>query len=78
MIVKEFYETRDDNVNLYRTYSDTNHYIKQEQTNAVYDEAIDVEDAPYTYIETEDLIPMPEPTQEERNAALDIMMGQAE
>lgn len=78
MIVKEFYQTRDDNVNLYRTYSDSNRYIKQEQTNAVYDEAIDVEDAPYTYIETEDLIPMPEPTQEERNTALDILLGQAE
>ena len=78
MIVKQFYGTRDDNINLYRIYSDTNHYIKQEQTNAVYEDVIDVEDAPYTYVETEDLIPMPEPTQEERNTALNIMMGQAE
>lgn len=53
MIVKEFYKTREDGVNLYRTYSDTNHYIKQVQTGAVYSEAIDVENAPYTYKETD-------------------------
>lgn len=75
MIIREFYRTREDGVDLYRTYSDAGFQIKQEQTNFVYDEAIDVEDAPYTYIETEDLIPMPEPTQEERNEALDIMLG---
>ena len=75
MIVKEFYQTRDDNVNLYRTYSDKEYYIQQEQTGAIYDEAIDVENAPYTYIETNEKIPMPEPTQEERNEALNIMLG---
>ena len=52
MIVREFYKTREDGVNLYRTYSDTNHYIKQVQTGAIYSEAIDVENAPYTYKET--------------------------
>lgn len=53
MIVKEFYKTREDGVNLYRTYSDTNRYIKQVQTGAIYSEAIDVENAPYTYKETD-------------------------
>lgn len=56
MIIREFYETRFDGVNLYRTYSNTKHYIKQVQTGHIYSEAIDVESAPYTYIETEDLI----------------------
>lgn len=52
MIRTEFYETRPDGVNLYRTYSDTNKRIKQDQTGAVYDEAIDVENSGYTYTET--------------------------
>lgn len=56
MIVREFYETRFDGVNLYKTYSDTNHYIKQNPTGVIYLEAIDVENVPYTYEETEQLI----------------------
>lgn len=60
MIVREFYKTREDGVNLYRTYSDTNHYIKQMGTGNVYSEAVDVEDAAYTYIETEDVIEVEE------------------
>lgn len=56
MIVQEFYETRFDGVNLYRTYSDTNHYIRQKETGGVYSDAVDVEDAPYTYEETDELI----------------------
>ena len=51
-IVKEFYKTRNDGVNLYRTYSDNNYKIKKIGTEEVYDEAIDVEDAQYTYEET--------------------------
>lgn len=62
MIKKEFFETREDGVNLYRTYSDTNHYIKQVETGNVYSEAVDVEDAPYTYIETDDVIEEEEST----------------
>lgn len=56
MIVKEFYLTREDGVNLYRTYSDENYKIRQVETNIVYDEAIDVENAEYTYKETEEKI----------------------
>jgi hypothetical protein len=52
MIRKEFYETRKDGVNLYRTYSDENYKIKQIETDILYDEAIDVEDSTYTYEET--------------------------
>ena len=60
MIQREFYITRKDGVDLYRTYSDTNHYIHKIGTNEIYDEAIDVESAPYTYEETEDIIETPD------------------
>lgn len=56
MIKKEYLETRVDGVKLYRTYSDTNHYIRQIETGYIYFDAIDVEDAPYTYEETDELI----------------------
>lgn len=60
MIKREFYLTREDGVNLYKTYSDENKYIKQVETGYTYDIAIDVEDAPYTYEETDELIKEPE------------------
>lgn len=53
MIKRELYKTRKDGVNLYKTYSDNNYRIKQKETGNIYDEAIDVEDAPYTYEETD-------------------------
>ena len=56
MIVREFYKTREDGVNLYRTYSDEGYYILQTQTGIEYSEAIDVENAPYVYMETDKLI----------------------
>ena len=56
MIVREYYTTRFDGVNLYKTYSDAGFYIRQNPTGAVYSEAIDVESAPYTYEETSELI----------------------
>ena len=56
MIVKEFYETRFDGVNLYKTYSDEGFYIKQIETGNIYSEAIDVESAIFTYEETDEKI----------------------
>lgn len=53
MIVREFYTTRKDGVKLFRTYSDSNMYIRQVETGIEYSEAIDVENAPYTYEETD-------------------------
>lgn len=53
MIIKEFYLQREDGVNLYRHYSDNGLYIRQDQTGNEYDEAIDIENAPYTYTETD-------------------------
>lgn len=53
MIKRDYYKTRNDGVKLYRTYSDSNKLIKQLETGVYYQEAIDVEDAKYTYEETE-------------------------
>ncbi len=50
-IVKEFYRTRKDGVNLYRTYSDQNLMIQKVGTEEVYEEAIDIESAYYVYEE---------------------------
>ena len=52
-IIKEFYKTRDDGVNLYRTYSDLSLKIQKVGTNMIYNEAVDVESVSYTYIETD-------------------------
>ena len=57
MITREFHRTRTDGVNLYKTYSDENFYIVKEGTTFKYAVAIDVENAPFTYIETEEKIP---------------------
>lgn len=53
MIKMEYYKTRNDGVALYRTYSDSNKYIIQIETNRRYTEAIDVYPIRYTYKETE-------------------------
>jgi hypothetical protein len=42
-----------DGVNLFRTYSNENKYIKKVGTNEEYSEAIDIEGAPYEYVETD-------------------------
>lgn len=52
-IKTEFYITRTDGVNLYRTYSDADFMIKKVGTDEIYSEAIDVEGAPYIYEETD-------------------------
>ena len=56
MIKREFYKTRKDGVNLYKTYSDEGYRIIQIETGNIFDEAIDIEDAPYTYEETNEKI----------------------
>lgn len=61
MIIMEFYRTRKDGVNLFRTYSDNAVMIRKDGTDEIYDEAIDIEGAPYTYSETD--IPI-EPVEE--------------
>ena len=56
MIIREFLETREDGVNLYRTYSDKGVMLRQVETDILYSEPIDIEEAPYTYEETDELI----------------------
>lgn len=56
MIKRKFFRTREDGVDLYRTYSDEGYTIKQEETGNIYDEAIDVSSANYTYTETDEKI----------------------
>lgn len=56
MIKKEYYNTRQDGVKLFRTYSDENKYIQKVGTTEIYSEAIDVEGATYEYVETEQVI----------------------
>lgn len=56
MIVKDFYAQRKDGVNLYKTYSDEKYMIQKVGTDEIYEEAIDVESAPYQYIETDQKI----------------------
>lgn len=60
MIVTEYFNIREDGVKLYHTYSDKNYKILQVETGIQYDEAIDIENAPYTYEETDVLIELPD------------------
>ena len=55
-IVKEYYSTREDGVDLYRTYSDEGYKIKKVGTEEVYDEAIDIEESNYEYEETDEKV----------------------
>lgn len=72
MIIKEEFRTRADGVKLFRTYSDEGKYIIQNETGVTYSEAIDVENAPYTYTESVEDIDTEELTAEE---ALSIILG---
>ena len=72
MIGREFFKTREDGVNLYKTIDakvdengkfildenknliPTGYKILQLDTGSLYDEAIDIENANHTYLETEE------------------------
>lgn len=56
MIIVNYYKTRNDGVDLYRTYSDLGLKIHKIGTDEIYDEAIDVAGAPFFYEETEEKI----------------------
>lgn len=56
MLVKEYYKTRTDGVDLFRTYSDKGAQIHKIGTDEIYDEAVDIEGTSYVYEETENLI----------------------
>ena len=72
MVIREEYKTRADGVKLVRTYSDEGRQLLQNETGNIYTEAIDVENAPYTYTETGDPAEGTELTAEE---ALAIILG---
>ena len=53
-IKKEFIAETADGVKLYRTFSDENRKILQNETGIIYDDAVDVENAVFTYSEVFD------------------------
>lgn len=53
MVKREFFKTREDGVNLYRSYSDNGMMIRKVGTDEVYDEAIDIENSGFEYEETD-------------------------
>lgn len=78
-IVREFYRTRNDGINLYKTYSDEGYKIHKLNSEEIYDEAIDVENAPYEYEETTEKIETEEISEVEQKAqAYDILVGEVE
>lgn len=72
MIMKDFFRQREDGMNLYRIYSDSGKIIRQIETGNEYEEAIDIENANFTYEETTIDITGDELTDEE---ALTILLG---
>ena len=58
---------------LIKTYSDKGMMLLQEQTGAMYGEAIDVDYAGYTYIETD--IPIDADEESSDREILDILLG---
>ena len=50
-IIKEFVSETADGVKLYRTFSDENRKILQNETGIVFDDAVDIENAGFTYTE---------------------------
>lgn len=57
MVIREFYIETKDGVKLFKTYSDSNLYIRKVNTDEVYSVAIDVESSNFKYVETEEQIP---------------------
>lgn len=71
----KFYKTREDGVNLFRTFSDAGLMIRKVGTDEVYSEAIDIEGSGYTYEETgteidEDVVDPEKATEQDLLAAL--------
>ena len=56
MIKTEFYATLEDGTVLIRTYSDSGHYIIQDETGIEYSEAVDPEKMGRTYTESDRVI----------------------
>lgn len=83
MVKRDYYFTRSDNVKLFISYSDAGKKIEQSPTGILYDFAVDVENAPYTYTETNEPVENPvDPEYSEPDIpaqdALDAIFGGAE
>lgn len=65
MIITKFFRTREDGVNLFRTYSDQNVCIQRD--NEIYEEAIDPEGTDRVYAETDIPIFQEKQSTEEEN-----------
>lgn len=91
-VTRVFYTTRSDGVKLFRfavpntktgdQWDRPQFKIRQDQTGTLYDEAIDVENAPYTYTETDipaesDIDPQPEIDIQQKAAAFDYLTGRS-
>ena len=74
MIISEDYMTRADGVKLIRRYSDQRMMLRQTDTGAEYAEAVDVENSPHTYEETN--TPITDGGFLEAQDALDMIFGE--
>ena len=72
-IVKECYKTRNDGINLSKTYSNEGYIIHKLNTEEYYSEAIDVENTPFEYEETEEISEV-----EQKAQAYNILVGEVE
>ena len=55
-IQKELFGENADGVKLYRTFSDENRKILQVETGIIFDDAVDIDGAEFTYLETDGVI----------------------
>ena len=55
-IKKELFGENADGVKLYRTFSDESKKILQVETGIIFDDAVDIEGAEFTYLETDGVI----------------------
>lgn len=62
--------------NLVRHYSDQGKRIRQVETGAIYDEAVDVVPCRYTYSETEDLVETTDSANPFSEQVAQILMGE--
>ena len=68
-----------DGINLYKTYSNEGYIIHKLNTEEYYSEAIDVENTPFEYEETEEKIETEEISEVEQKAqAYNILVGEVE
>lgn len=68
--------TRDDGATLLRRYSDAGYMLRQNETGALYSEAVDVEGAPYTYVESDIPAEVETPDPESLQQAARHLLGQ--